>query len=46
MFAAISVTNWATVGRRATCGMTVTLGCTHSGLSGGKGSGHSASNAA
>ena len=41
--AAISVTSCATVGRRATCGITVTLGCVHSGLSGGSGSGFSAS---
>ena len=27
MFATISVTSWATVGRRATCGITVILGC-------------------
>src|SRR5271170_503627 len=46
MLAAISVTSWATVGRRATCGITVILGCTHSGLSDGNGSGHSASSAA
>src|SRR5271170_4710995 len=46
MLAAISVTSWATVGRRATCGITVILGCSHSGLSGGRGSGDSASNAA
>ena len=32
MFLTISVTSWATVGRRATCGITVTLGCSQSGL--------------
>jgi hypothetical protein len=46
ILATISVTGWATVGRRATCGITVTFGCSHSGLSGGRGSSHSASNAA
>ncbi len=46
MFATISVTICATVGRRATCGITVTLGCDQSGLVGGSGSGHRASNAA
>ena len=46
MLAAISVTSCATVGRRATCGITVTFGCSHSGLSGGSGSGFSASSAA
>ena len=46
IFAAISATSCATVGRRATCGITVTLGCGHNGLSGGNGSGCSASSAA
>ena len=39
MFVATSVTSWPTVGRRATCGITVTLGWSQSGLSGGSGSG-------
>src|SRR5205085_7156444 len=46
ILAAISVTSCATVGRRATCGITVTFGCAQSGLSGGNGSCHSASSAA
>jgi hypothetical protein len=39
ILAAISATSCLTVGRRATCGMTVTFGCSHNGLSCGSGSG-------